>query len=261
MNRLISLTFLTPVVFSFLAPRALADERDERIQSLERRVEQLEKLLQTRESSPPSPVDASKSGAPAKAGPTLSVGSSGFALRSADTNFTLRLRGLINVDSRWYPDDNGIDDNDGFFLRRARPIIEGTLFRDFEFRFTPEFGGSSPVIRDAWINFHHDDGLQFRIGKMKPPGGLERWQGVSNVPFVERSLVSGLWPVRDLGVLVHGDLWTGAEEDTKRLAAEGVVNYAFGAFNGTGDDRAAGNADADGNTELAARLFYHPFLR
>ncbi len=246
-----------------------AEERDERIRALEKRVEQLEKLLQSLETKSTTPATAAATatvppGADAatpKPGPSLSIGSSGFVMRSAETNFTVRLRGLLNVDSRWYPRDGGIDDNDGFFLRRARPILEGTLFRDFEFRFTPEFGGSSPVIRDAWMNYHHADGLQFMVGKMKPPGALERWQSVANVPFVERSLVAGLWPVRELGVLVQGDLWTGAEADTQRLAAEGVVNYALGAFNGTGDDRAASNADTDGNIELAARLFLHPFLR
>ncbi len=263
MNKVTHRTFTLVLCGTFGLLPVHADDRDQRIQSLEKRVEQLEKLLQARDVKPPAatPVESAKPAEAPKPGPSLSIGSSGFVMRSADTNFTLRLRGLLNVDSRWYPDDGGIGDNDGFFLRRARPILEGSLFRDFEFRFTPEFGGSSPVIRDAWVNYHHADGLQFMIGKMKPPGGLDRWQSVANIPFVERSLVAGLWPVRELGVLLHGELWTGAEADTKRLAAEGVVNYALGAFNGTGDDRAAGNSDTDGNTELAARLFVHPFLR
>lgn len=246
---------------AFSAVSVLGDDRDERIQSLEKRVEQLEMLLQSRDVKPPATakVESAKPVEGPKPAASLSAGSSGFTMRSADTNFTLRLRGLIDIDSRWYLNDD-IDDNDGFFLRRARPIIEGTLFRDFEFRITPEFGGSSPVLRDAWLNYRYVDGLQFMIGKMKPPGGLERWQSVANIPFIERSLVSGLWPVRELGALVHGELGTGDEAVIKRLAAEGIVNYAFGVFNGTGDDRAAGNADTDGNTEMVGRLFFHPFL-
>lgn len=247
---------------SALATSSLrGDEQGDKIQALEKRIEQLEKLLQARDAKPASPGETPRQVETPKPGASLSVGSSGFVMRSADTNFTLRLRGLLDVDSRWYVNDGGISDTDGFFVRRARPIIEGTLFRDFEFRFTPEFGGSSTVIRDAWMNYHYNDAFQINIGKMKPPGGLERWQGAANLPFVERSLVSGLWPVRDLGVMLHGELWSGAEADTKRLAAEGVVHYAFGAFNGAADDRAAGNADTDGNTELAARLFFHPFLK
>ena len=228
-----------------------ADEKDDRIKALEQRLEALEKRLDAK---------AEVRATPPKPGPSLAVGASGFTLRSADTNFALRIRGLLQADSRWYVNDGGIEDNDGFVLRRVRPILEGTVFRDFDFLFTPEFGGSSPVIRDAWLNYQYSPALQLRAGKMKPPGGLERRQSVSNIPFIERATVSSLWPSRDLGVMLHGELWPGDEDRTKRLASEGLLHYAFGAFNGAGDDRAAGNSDFDGNTELAARLFFHPFL-
>jgi phosphate-selective porin OprO/OprP len=244
----------------------LADERDDRIRALEQRVEQLEKLLQQRLAQPASPgevappADASKPAEP-KPGPSLSVGSSGFMMRSADTNFVLRLRGLFQVDSRWYADDGDIDDNDSFVVRRARPILEGTLFRDFDFRFTPEFAGSSVNIRDVWLNYAYDEALRLRIGKMKSPGSLERWQSVANTLFVERSLVSGLWPVRDLGVMLHGELWPGGESATRTLGWTGLANYELGLFNGTGDGRNAGNADIDDDKTFAGRLFFHPFLK
>ena len=238
-----------------------ADERDERIKALEKRLEQLEKLLAPSPGTKPLPPGETPKEATPRAGPSLSVGSSGFTMRSADSNFVLRLRGLLQVDSRWYVDDGGIEDNDGFVLRRARPILEGTVFRDFEFRFTPEFGTSTPVIRDAWLNYQYDEAAQLRMGKMKPPGGLERWQAVANVPFIERAMVSDLWPSRDLGVMFHGELWRSDEADARRLDAGGSFYYALGAFNGVGDGRAAGNSDFDGDTEVAARLLVHPFLK
>ena len=248
-------------VVPLLSCLAVADERDDRIRALEKRVEQLEQLLQKQDVKPASSDDALKPAESRKPTASLSVDSSGFTLRSADTNFALRIRGLLQVDSRWYVDDGGIDDNDGFFLRRARPILEGTLWRDFEFRFTPEFGGSSVAIRDAWLNYRYTDGLQLNMGKMKPPGALERWQSAANISFIERSLVSGLWPVRELGAMFHGELWPGEEKATKRLAATGVINYGLGVFNGIGDDRATGNSNLDDDVEFAARLFVHPFLR
>ena len=125
------------VVLSF-GGHASADEKDDRLKVLEKRLELLEKRLDGRSDG---------RGEAPKPGSTLSVGASGFSLRSADTNFTLRIRGLLQADSRWYLDDGGIGDNDGFVLRRVRPILEGTVFRDFDFLITPEFGGSSPVIR------------------------------------------------------------------------------------------------------------------
>jgi phosphate-selective porin OprO/OprP len=75
----------------------------------------------------------------ARHAPFLSVGADGFALSSADTNFVLRLRGILQVDSRTFLDDNPLSTgNDGFLIRRARPIIEGRLFRDFDFQLMPD---------------------------------------------------------------------------------------------------------------------------
>lgn len=242
-----------------LSQPLLADEHDDRIRALEKRVEQLEKLLQAQVVKPVSPpAEPQKPAESPKPAPTVSIGASGFTMRSADTNFTLRFRGLLQFDSRW-SDSDAIGDS--FVLRRARPILEGTVFRDFDFRFTPEFGTSTPVIRDAWLNYRYNDALEFRFGKMKSPGNLERWQGVANIPFIERSLVSLLWPVREVGVMLHGELWPGDEDTAKSLAAGGLANYELGVFNGTGDARAAGNSDFDGDKTVAGRLFFHPFLK
>lgn len=180
-----------------------------------------------------------------------------FALRSADTNFVLRLRGLYQIDSRW-SDDDAI--NDGFLVLRGRPIIEGTVFRGFDVRFTPEFAGSTPALRDAWLNHRFNNALEFRVGKMKPPGSLERWQSAANALFIGRNLVSLLWPVRDIGVLLHGEFWPGADAATKSLAATGLINYDLGLFNGAGDARAAGDSDFDGGKTGTGRLFVHPLL-
>lgn len=250
-----------------------ADEQADKIKAFEKRLERLEKPLQERDAKSTSLATNATPAVGAespedlkrveltKPGPSLSIGSSGFAMRSADDNFALRIRGLAQADSRWYVNDGGITDNDGFVLRRARPIIEGTVFRDFDFRFTPEFAGSSPSIKDAWLTYTYNPALQFRVGKMKPPGGLERWQSIANVPFIERAMVSDLWPSREVGVMFQGELWRGDESFAKRLDSAGLLQYEVGAFNGTGDDRTAANSDFDGQTEMAGRLFVHPFLK
>jgi phosphate-selective porin OprO/OprP len=258
------------VLTSLFTCLAAADERDDRIRDLEKRVEQLEKLLQRQEARPTPPgetpkpamsAETQKPAEPPKASPSLSIGPSGFTIRSADTNFVLRMRGLLQADSRWYSEDGGIGDNDGFYLRRARPILEGTVYRDFDFLFTPDFGGTSVAIRDAWLNYRYNEPVQLRIGKMKSPGGLERWQSVAASAFVERTLVSDLWPVRDLGMMLHGELWPGDESATKPLGWSGLANYALGVYNGVGDSRSAGNSDVDDEKSVAGRLFVHPFLR
>lgn len=184
----------------------------------------------------------------AKEMPRITVGAGGFALRSADTNFVLKLRGVVQLDSRSYFSDNSyLQGNDGFYLRRARPIIEGTVFRDFDFNLTPDFGGNSVQVFDAWMNYRYRPELQLKAGKFKGPVGFESLQSDATLPFNERSLVSNFVPSRNLGVQLWGDL------------AGGVVSYAAGVFNGGGDGRNPGNSDFNDDKEFAGRLSFQPF--
>ncbi len=240
--------------------RARADERDEKIKQLEKRLESYEQ--KTRRLEEKLEALEGRAAETRTAQPTFSFGQSGFTMRSAENDFVLSLHGILQLDSRTYFDDGGIVGNDGFVLRRLRPIVEGTVFRDFNFRLQPDFGGSGPpTIRDAYLNYTYNSGLQLRLGKFKTPVGLEQVQSDSAGFFAERSLVSDLLPSRDLGVQLHGELWPGAEPDTKSLGWTGVANYAVGVFNGLGDDRMSTGVDFDDSKHAAGRLFFHPFLR
>jgi phosphate-selective porin OprO/OprP len=187
--------------------------------------------------------------AAAKTQPKLSVGSSGFSASSADSNFVFNLKGLIQVDSRSFFSDEDIKKNDGFLLRRARPIFTGTLYHDFDFNFTPDFGGSTVQIFDAYGNYRYAPWLQLRAGKVKTPEGLEQLQADVNTSFNERSLVTDLVPNRDVGLQLWGDI------------NGGVLSYAAGIFNGVGDSQNSGNSAFENEIEFAGRLFTQPFKR
>ena len=102
--------------------------------------------------------------------PQLSIGPAGFVMRSADTNFLLRIRGLIQADSRTFFDDNTLDTgNSGFLLRRARVGLEGTVFRDFDFQFNAELGdgglgASNLQVLDANVSYRFQPDLRLRAG-------------------------------------------------------------------------------------------------
>ena len=186
----------------------------------------------------------------AKELPKLSVGQNGFSFSSADTNFILKVRGVLQVDSRTFLDDNNLlQGNDGFLLRRARPIIEGTVFRDFDFQFVPDFGGSSVQIFDANLNYRFRPELQLRAGKFKGPVGLEQLQSDVSLSFNERSLATDLVPTRNVGVQLWGEI------------AEGTVSYALDLFNGDGDSRVSSNSNFGDGMEFAGRVFLQPFKR
>ncbi|MFZ0828771.1 MAG: porin [Verrucomicrobiia bacterium] len=183
----------------------------------------------------------------AKAQPKLTVGTSGFTAMSADSNFVFSLKGVLQVDSRIFFNDGAIKNNDGFLLRRARPIFQGTVDRDFDFRFTPDFGGSTVQIFDAYGNYRYAPWAQLRAGKFKTPEGLEQLQEDIYTSFNERSLVTDLVPNRDVGLQLWGDL------------KGGVLSYAVGIFNGVGDSQNSANSAFENEVEFAGRLFAQPF--
>lgn len=186
--------------------------------------------------------------AKAKELPRLAVGPGGFSFSSADTNFVLKLKALVQLDSRSFIGDNPLlQGNDGFTLRRARPILEGTLYRDFDFQLVSDFGGSAVQVFDAWLNYRYQPGLQVRAGKFKGPVGFENLQSDATLPFNERSLVSDFTPSRSIGVQLWGD-----------LAGE-TLTYAAGVFNGAGDSRNPNTSDFGDDKEFAGKLAWRPF--
>ena len=210
---------------------------EERIEELDQKVRVLERRDE---------VDAEQAAEKAKSAASVTAGPEGFSIRSADNAFQLRLRGYVQLDGRFYNDDHLKRGVDTFIVRRARPILEGTVFKIFDFRLMPDFGGGTTVLQDAYVNARFLPGFQVRAGKFKPPVGLERLQSATDLLFVERALPTNLVPNRDLGVQLQGDL------------AGNRVSYALGVFNGVVD---AGNGDLDTNNgkDTAGRIFFTPF--
>lgn len=181
-----------------------------------------------------------------RAAPAMTAGREGFQLRSADGAFSLRLRGLIHADSRVYLEDSAETGVDSFVLRRVRPIVEATMFKNFDLRLTPDFGNGQTVLQDAYIDMRFSTAFRIRAGKQKQPFGLERLVSASELLFVERALPTGVAGNRDVGVMASGDL------------VSGHVSYSAGAFNGVVDGGSADADDRDGK-ELVARVFTQPF--
>jgi len=206
-----------------------SDDTADTIKDLKQQIEQLDQKVRILERN----RELEKEAAASKTNdvPKISIGEKGFSFGSADGAFAINLKGVIQFDSRTFFKDGGINGNDGFILRRARPIISGTVFRDFDFLFVPDFGGSSAQIFDAYVNYRYKPELQLQVGKFKSPVGLEQLQADANITFNERALPTSLVPNRDLGAQLQGDLFGG------------TVNYAAGIFNGVGDARNSARLD------------------
>ena len=170
----------------------------------------------------------------------------GFSIKSADNKYSIRFRGYLQSDGRFFPRSEGVPVVDNLLIRRARPIIEAAVGRYFEFRLMPDFGGTTPTIFDAYWDGKFTPEFTVRAGKFKPPVGLERLQSATDIVFAERGLPTNLVPSRDLGLQISGDI------------SEGLLTYQVGVFNGV-PDLANGGDDLSDAKDFAARVFVQPF--
>ncbi|MEY4021848.1 MAG: phosphate-selective porin, partial [Pseudomonadota bacterium] len=226
--------------------KALIEELDQRVRVLDRKQE----------------IAAEEAAAKQKSAPIVTASDKGFGFKSADGDFEYRLRGVAQLDFRRFEGNSAAGTvYDGFLFRRIRPTFEGTVFKNYGFRFTPEFaqsgdGSDTSGIKqnqtrvvDAYFDIKHNPEASVRLGKFKPFVGLERLQGAADTKFIERSYVSNnILPNRDLGVSLYG------------VVADKKVNYAVGVFNGVKDGgENFTNQDDNNAKDLTARIFTTPF--
>ncbi len=174
-------------------------------------------------------------------------------IRSTDGNFKLSPVGRIQVDFRAYEAGArnlpaagsaiGTDLMNNFLVRRGRIGLQGTFYKYFDFFVEADFGQGAAVLTDGYLDIHYWPELRLRAGQFKVPFSYEELFSDNNIDFVERSVADNLVPSRDLGAMLHGSLFGG------------IVSYAGGIFNGSGQNTAETNDSKD----LAARLVVAPF--
>ena len=184
--------------------------------------------------------------AAAKSAAKVTVSDGRVEIASADGAASLRLRGLVQGDYRWY--DAANEPNDTFILRRARLIFEGRFNNVFSYVIQPELAGTIQIL-DANVNVAFTPAFNVRVGKFKTPVGLEQLQSDPVAFFNERSVATNLTPNRDVGVQFHGDV------------LGKTLNYTVALLNGVPDagNNTTGSADFDSDKTVAVRLFATPF--
>jgi len=172
---------------------------------------------------------------------------------STDGNFRLSPVGRIQVDFRAYEGGArnlpaagsiiGTDLTNNFLVRRGRVGLSGTFYKYFDFFVEADFGQGAAVLTDGYLDIHFWPELRLRAGQFKVPFSYEELFSDNHIDFVERSVADNLVPSRDLGAMLHGSLFGG------------IVSYAGGIFNGSGQNV----ADTNDSKDLAARLVVAPF--
>jgi phosphate-selective porin OprO and OprP len=206
------------------------------------RIERLEQQILVAERLREIWLDSVKAAQAAAA--VVTAGQGGFIIRSADNAYSLRIRGLVQGDARFFLGDSVRPATSGFLLRRVRPSVEATFARNYSLRIVPDFAGSSLALQDAYMDSRFSTAIQVRGGKFKAPFGLERLGSAENFLLIERGYPTSVAPNRDIGLQLGGDIR--------------FINYALGVFNGVVD---GGSADTDLNDDkdVVGRLMILPF--
>jgi phosphate-selective porin OprO/OprP len=234
------------------------DEAGDIIKDLRKQIEELDQKVRVLERK--GELDKESSADKVTTAASVSAGANGFSIRSADTNFVLKLRAYIQADARFYADDHSAGTaNDTLLMRRVRPILEGTVFEKYDFKLMLDFGSgvtassaNNSYVQEAYVNARFLPQLQVQFGKFKEPVDLERLQSGANLLFVERGYPTQLAPNRDVGLQLHGG-FGGA-------TGSSLLHYAVGAFNGVADGGSGDIETADDEKDVAVRIFAHPFI-
>jgi phosphate-selective porin OprO/OprP len=119
------------------------------------------------------------------------------------------------------------DFGEGFYFRRARFGVEGTIARDFNYRLLLELGGSGTEgptrINDAWIAYNGLAPFTFQLGAFAPPANMDDGTTPEDLPFLERASASELSRTLGgadgrigLGIKASGARWMSAFALTTR---------------------------------------------
>jgi phosphate-selective porin len=150
---------------------------------------------------------------------------------------------------------------DRFRLRRARITLTGDFAEQFDFKIEGDFensDGTSPSNRtdfsgtDIWLNWHQFPAAQIKVGQYKAPFGLEQLTPDTSLFIIERSNTTGaITPDRQIGAQLWGKPFTNVWPEQKDL-----LTYYAGIFNGNG--RNINNND-NNNFMYVGRLELMPF--
>ncbi len=221
-----------------------ADSVSSRIERLEQEIQLLKRQNEVKEEETAKVAEKEA---------TVEVGKKGLSITSPDKKYQVAVKGVFQFDNRSFVNDestNATNLKNETIVRRARPILT-VKAGDALLYFMPDFAGTATTsnntkIFDAYAEYKFSDAAKVRVGKFKPPVGLEQLQSDPDTFFMERGYAASLTPTRDVGAQLAGEV------------IPDILEYQLGIFNGTTD---GGNADgdADDKKDFAGRVFAKPF--
>ena len=254
----IALPLLLLMVQPLRAQTSGGNSESDRIQKLERAVEQLQKQnadLQKEVSSLKKQGATAVAGVPGKTKTVVTYDGKTYVekvveekqpiyVQQRGPELKLVLGGFIQVnleDSDAFAFNGNFGQTaikDRFRLRRARINLTGDFAENFDFKVEGDFEQNDGTSNnrtdfsgtDIFVNWHQFPGAQIKIGQYKAPFGLEQLTPDTALLTIERTLpTNAITPDRQIGVELWGKPFTSIWPEQKDL-----LTYYAGIFNGNG---------------------------
>src|SRR5213596_606023 len=276
----ITLPLLLVVIQPLRAQTSGGNSESDRLQKLERAVEQLQKRNAELEREVSSLKKQSTSaGAPGKTKTEVTYDGKTYVEKSVaveekphiyvtprGTEFKLVLGGFVQMNL----EDGDVSAFEGRFgqtalkdrfrLRRARINLTGDFAENFDFKVEGDFEQSDGTssnrtdfsATDIFVNWHQFPEVQIKVGQWKAPFGLEQITPDTTLLLAERSLPTGaITPDRQVGAQLWGKPFTNIWPEQKDL-----LTYYAGIFNGNGRNVTVND---NNNFMYVGRLELQPF--
>jgi phosphate-selective porin OprO/OprP len=141
---------------------------------------------------------------------------------------TVEIGGRIDAIYTYYDEDE-IDMGSGSEFRRARLFAQGDIADDWKYKAQYDWAGNSTSLKDMYIRYTGWDLGNITLGQFKQEQSLEALMSAKYTAFIEKAMVTTLYPDRRIAVGFAGD--------------SGPWHYAaslFGDQEGSDDDTSEG---------------------
>jgi phosphate-selective porin OprO/OprP len=158
-------------------------------------------------------------------------------VETGDGNFSIQLRGRVQLDYRSYDNQTPPD---GFDMRRVYFGVQGKLYKDWKYVVVGNLENGD--LEYALLDYKWNDKASLMMGALKFLYSFEEITSSRFTDFQERSLVNAWVPGKDVGLMLHG-------------GKKKVWGYGLGYANGEGkNSNEIGVPPVDDGKDLIGRV-------
>lgn len=164
-------------------------------------------------------------------------GDNGLEIESKDGAFKMAVGGDLQIDGQINKNGHNIPQSaqldDGAGLRRGRIHMQGTLYKDLNFKYEYDFvrgsGTTAAGITDAYVEYTGFNPVSITVGQFREPFSLESVTSYKYLTFLERSAPNNAFVEFANAFLMGISAQTSGERYTLRGAfqAEPIGNGSF----------------------------------